>query len=187
MTWAGVDVGGRRKGFHLAAADETRVLALGRAPDVAGAVEWLAQRRPSLIAVDSPRTTARAGERTRDCERRLAREICGIRWTPDEQTVRSGNPYYEWVVHGLELYEALVVAGLPAVECFPTASWTRWGGRRGAASRAAWSRATLAGLVAGLPERGGQDARDAIGAALTARAADLGRAEALGEILVPTL
>lgn len=186
MIWAGVDVGGRRKGFHVAA--------VGRASLVAGpvrlagadqAVKWLVERGPALVAVDAPRSPAPPGSRSRPEERALARAICSLRYTPDAASL-AGNAYYEWIVAGFELYQALERARLRAVECFPTASWTRWGGRRGKATRAAWSRAALAATALGrVPPTLGQDGRDAIGAALTARAWSLGEAERFGEIVVP--
>ena len=182
--WAGVDVGGPRKGFHVAVVGGDRLLALERAEgaaDVVAAVE-----RCALTAVDSPRMTALAGQSARECERMLAREICGIRWTPDAETVLGGNPYYEWIRRGLALYRALAAAALEAIECFPTASWTRWGGRRGKHSRARWSARVLAQQgLADVPGRLNQDWRDAIGAALTARAHSQGLTQELGEIVVP--
>jgi predicted nuclease with RNAse H fold len=183
--WAGVDVGGARKGFHVAVIDEQRLLYLDRSirpGDVCRSAEG-----SMLVAVDAPRTCARAGESVRDSERRLVREVrCGIRWTPDEQTVRSGNPYYGWIRHGLELYDALAAGGFHAVECFPTASWTRWGGARSCEPRARWAGRVLATVeLADLPTRMNQDCRDAIGAALTARAHTYGLTERLGEIVVP--
>jgi hypothetical protein len=111
--------------------------------------------------------------------------VCGIRWTPDEREV-GANPYYGWVVEGLCLYEALGRRGVPAIEVFPTASWTRWLGPRGNRSRAAWTTAGLAALpLDGLPVRSNQDVRDAIAAAVTARAHARGMTEAFGEIVVP--
>jgi predicted nuclease with RNAse H fold len=185
VIWAGVDVGGRRKGFHLTVID-SRLVDRQRAETPSQAVEWLASADPELVAVDSPRTPARSGETTRDCERRLAAEVCGIRWTPDAATLDAGNPYYEWIVHGLELYEELGRADVRAVECFPNASWTRWGGPRNGRSRARWSHETLARLgLDGLPERLNQDWRDSIAAALTARAHSRGLTDELGEIVVP--
>jgi predicted nuclease with RNAse H fold len=72
------------------------------------------------------------------------------------------------------------------VECFPTASWTRWSGGRNGRSRAAWSTGALATLgVSGVPRRTSQDARDAIAAALTARCFDQGSTVSFGEIVVP--
>ena len=183
MTWAGVDVGGRRKGFHAAVVDERGLVAgprrLARAKDAA---EWLAGHAPLLVAVDSPRQPAPDGLGSRSCERELARAVCGIRYTPARRLL-PGNPYYEWILNGFELYDVLERAGLEAIECFPTASWTRWaGGRRG--TRAAWSAAALARIMPGAP-RLSQDGRDAIAAALTARSTARGAVERFGDIVVP--
>lgn len=184
--WAGVDVGGRRKGFHLALIDEHRLRARPvRKATVADAVRWLSWRTPGFVAVDSPIEPAPDGTRSRPEERLLARSVCGIRYTPDRAAL-SRSHYYEWIVRGLELYAALEEAGLRAIECFPTASFTRWAGPRGSATRAAWSRATLVSLgLSDVPAGLSQDGRDAIAAALTARALDQGRAERFGEIVVP--
>ncbi|MGZ4246151.1 MAG: hypothetical protein ACXVSE_17825, partial [Solirubrobacteraceae bacterium] len=123
--------------------------------------------------------TARAGERA------LRRRVCGIRWTPDDARVQ-GSDYYGWVRHGLALFAALADRGVPTIEVFPTASWTRWAGPRGAVSRAAWSRAALASLaLQGVPARTNQDKRDAIAAAVTARLHTEGITETFGEIVVP--
>src|SRR5207244_8879341 len=83
------------------------------------------------------------------------------------------------------LYGAL--DGLETVECFPTATWTRLAGPRGRRTRAAWSSHALAELgLAGVPAGLGQDGRDAIAAAVTARLLHDGRCERLGgEIAVP--
>jgi predicted nuclease with RNAse H fold len=183
--WAGVDVGGRRKGFHIAIVDDHalhEVTHVTRAGDV---VAWLGERMPQVVAVDSPIAVAPDGAASRDCERRLARAICGIRYTPERSRL-AGNGYYEWVEHGLELHEALRGGPWTVIECFPTASWTRWAGSKGPRTRAAWTQAALGALgVAGLPRRLGQDGRDAIAAAVTARAYGRGETEAFGEIVVP--
>ena len=119
------------------------------------------------------------------------REICGIRWTPDESKL-GANPYYEWIVCGRELYAALEREGKrhrwKIIEVFPTASWTVWAGRRGKQRRARRTRQALGALaLSGLPSRRlNQDDRDAIGAALTARLDSEGRVQTFGEIVVPT-
>ena len=185
--WAGVDVGGRRKGFHVAVVDGACLVdgpvRLSNAHEV---VDRLSGCRPRLVAVDSPRVSAPKGARSRPCERVFAAAgICSLRYTPDRRAIAS-NPYYEWIAQGLALYEALSEAGFRAIECFPTASWTRWLGPRGAEPRSAWSRRALARLgLRRVPDRMSQDDRDAIGAALTARAHDAGRSEAYGDIVVP--
>jgi len=81
---------------------------------------------------------------------------------------------------------ALEEAGLEAVECFPTAAWTRWVGPRRGRSRAAWTREALPALgLEGIPTRTNQDERDAVAAAVTARAHSRGLTESFGEIVVP--
>jgi predicted nuclease with RNAse H fold len=185
VRWLGVDVGGARKGFDIALIDDRRLLALARRADTASVVEIARTRRPVVVAIDSPRRCAPDGHTAREDERALAKAVCGIRWTPDAQRVH-GSPYYEWIVQGLALFAALADAGIAALEVFPTASWTRWLGPRGALSRAQWSRQGLTGLgLSGLPARTNQDQRDAIAAAVTARLHTLGQAEAIGDIIVP--
>jgi predicted nuclease with RNAse H fold len=182
--WAGVDVGGKRKGFHAAVVDEEGLVAdpahLTKPAEVA---DWVREAGASVVAVDSPRSAAPDGCRSRDCERDLRRRICGIRYTP-ARGLLDGSPYYAWIVHGLELYRALAQGRLTVIECFPTASFTRWDRPRGTRTRAAWSRSCLEAL--GLPAtRFGQDGRDAVAAALTARAYDTGSFESIGDIVVP--
>jgi predicted nuclease with RNAse H fold len=72
------------------------------------------------------------------------------------------------------------------IEVFPTASWTRWYGKRGLLSRAAWSRLGLAGLgLEGVPTRTTQDQRDAVAAAMTAHQYSQEMTEPIGDIVVP--
>ena len=124
-----MDVGGRRKGFHAALIDDDRLLRLERLTAVADAVAWLRELAADLVAIDSPRDASPAGREARAGERAVATSICNIRWTPDRARLDSNPEYYEWIEHGFELYDACVAAGLQVIECFPTASWTRWAGR----------------------------------------------------------
>jgi hypothetical protein len=97
-----------------------------------------------------------------------------------------GSEYYAWVLQGLALFEALAGGAAEVIEVFPTASWTRWLGKRGSRARVAWTRDGLSALgLASLPTRTNQDQRDAIAAAVTARLHDRGLTEAIGEIVVP--
>ena len=179
MSWLGVDVGGPRKGFDVALIDDDAVRVLARL-DRDGVVALAAAERPAVIGIDSPCSVAPAGATSRADERALARAVCGIRWTPD----RLDGPYYSWVVEGLRLYAAL--AGHVVIEVFPTASWTRWLGPRGSETRASWTRRGVAALgLDGVPDRTNQDQRDAIAAAVTARAYSRGQTDAFGEIIVP--
>lgn len=186
MTWAGIDVGGSVKGFDVALVDERRLCCLERRLAVDDVVQLLGQYEPRVVAVDSPRTAAAVGERSRVGERNLvAAHVCGIRFTPDSETLQLGSPYYEWIRLGLALY-ARLEARWRVIECFPTASWSRWGGPRGAATRRRWSQRVLETQeLEGMPRRLNQDARDAVGAALTAREHDRGQTQSFGEIVVP--
>jgi predicted nuclease with RNAse H fold len=183
--WLGIDVGGQRKGFDAAVVNEGRLLSLAGRLDKHDVVRLVRDRAPTLIAIDSPRCWAPEGKTARAGELELNRRVCGIRWTPDQASGATGD-YYAWIRGGLTLYEALGPLGIPLAEVFPTASWTRWSGPRGPATRARWSREALASLgLEGIPKRTNQDQRDAIAAAVTARAHTAKRTETFGEIIVP--
>lgn len=181
-------MGAFRKGFHACVIEGTTVVAgpkrIGGSPDV---VAWLEPHSPSVIAIDSPRSTARPGSTRRDAEAEFsAAKICGIRWTPEEAKL-AGNQYYEWIVNGLALYGELATLDSKLIEVFPTASWTRWIGERKPMTRARWTREGLESLdLSGLPDRRlNQDDRDAIAASLTARQFAEAKCQTFKEIVVP--
>ena len=184
-TWAGVDVGGKRKGFDCAVIDERRLVVLHARLTCQRMADLLAGIRPAVTGVDSPRCCAPDGQTARAGELQLARAVCGIRWTPDARHVHA-SAYYAWILEGLALFDALTARGVAAIEVFPTASWTRWYGRRGLATRAVWTRQGLAACgLDDVPARTNQDQRDAIAAALTARQHSFGLTETMGDIVVP--
>lgn len=183
--WMGVDVGGKRKAFDVALVDDQRLIGWRRRQSVEQIIAWVESARPTVVAVDSPRSCAPPGCTHRREEKHLRDAVCGIRWTPPNAQL-DGNPYYEWIVEGLRLYKALARLPVDVIECFPTASWTRWHGARGDRRRAAWTRRALAAhQLGGVPSRTNQDMRDAIAAALTARDYEEGRFERFGDIIVP--
>jgi predicted nuclease with RNAse H fold len=183
--WMGVDVGGRRKAFDAALVDDRHLIGWRRRQSVDQVVAWVESAQPTVVAIDSPRSCAPPGQTHRPEEKELRDAVCGIRWTPSEGEL-DGNPYYEWIVEGLRLYHALAWRPVDVIECFPTASWTRWHGARGGRRRSAWtSRALAAHELRGVPPRTNQDTRDAIAAALTARDYEQGRCQRFGEIVVP--
>lgn len=183
--WLGVDVGGERKGHHVAVIDGHRLRALGGGLRRDEVVELVTAQRPVLVGIDSPRSCAPEGQTARADELLVNRLVCGIRWTPDAATVSRGR-YYAWVRAGLLLFEAVVAAGAEAIEVFPTASWTLWCGARGGVTRSRWTGQGLARLgLDGVPGRTNQDERDAIAAAVTAWQHTRGLTHRLGEIVVP--
>jgi predicted nuclease with RNAse H fold len=185
VTWIGVDVGGERKGFDMAVINRSELLSLRQRLTWSEAARIVEDVKPLVVGIDSPCCCAARGETSRECERMVAREVCGIRWTPDASAVQASD-YYGWIVEGLRLYAALESARAEVIEVFPTASWTRWLGKRGSESRSAWSRRGLTGLgLTSVPERTNQDQRDAIAAAITARQYSDGATQSFGEIVVP--
>jgi predicted nuclease with RNAse H fold len=183
--WMGVDVGGKRKRFDVALIDDSRLLELRDRQRVEDVVAWVDSVRPTIVAIDSPRACAPPGHRVRPDERALRVAVCGIRWTPSREQL-DGSDYYEWIREGLRLYEALDGIGAEVVECFPTASWTRWYCERSGRPRSSWTSAALAQQdLEDLPTRTNQDQRDAVAAALTAREFTHGRCERFGDIVVP--
>jgi predicted nuclease with RNAse H fold len=141
----GVDVGGRRKRFDVALVDDRRLVDLRPRQSVGQVVASVAEEEPAVVAIDSPRSSAAPGQTHRPGERELRHAVCGIRWTPPRVEL-AGNPYYEWIVEGLRLYDALAPLPVEVIECFPTASWTRWHGPRNGRPRSLWTRAALAAL-----------------------------------------
>lgn len=189
--WAGVDVGAR-KGFDVAVIDARGLVARpARFTEIAALIGWLREERPRVVAVDSPRSPAPDGDLSRQGERDLVRaRVCGVRYTPNAAALVANEGYYAWIRNGFDLYaaldEATGSAGWATIECFPTAAWSRLGSPRGKRTRARWSREVLDGLgLKDLPQRMNQDARDAIGAAITARLFDEGGTEPFGDIVVP--
>jgi len=162
-----------------------RVLALQSHLTRVQVVDLAMKHRPAVIAIDSPCCCAPEGRTARDGELQLARSICGIRWTPDEKHVHE-SAYYAWILEGLALFQALAAHDVEVIEVFPTASWTRWHGKRSPQTRAVWTRHGLAALgLGGVPARTNQDQRDAIAAAMTARQHSLAVTETMGDIVVP--
>lgn len=185
--FAGVDVGGARKGFDVAIVDSHGALRLppARRLDAERVRTLIEQFAPVLVAIDSPCSAACSGETARRGELFLNREVCGIRWTPDEDTIAVGD-HHDWIRRGRTLFELLRADGRPTIEVFPTASWTRWHGRRAGRRRSVWSREALSRLgVTGVPARTSQDLRDAIAAAVTAYQDWCEETERFGEIVVP--
>jgi predicted nuclease with RNAse H fold len=181
----GVDVGGKRKAFDVALIDDQRLIDVRRRQSVDDITVWVLAAKPSVVAIDSPRSGAPPGLTHRPEEKMLRDAVCGIRWTPPAEHL-EGNPYYEWIVEGLRLYDALQEVTSEVIECFPTASWTRWHGARNGRRRSAWTREALAASkLQDLPPRTNQDTRDAIAAALTARDYTRERYDPFGDIVVP--
>jgi predicted nuclease with RNAse H fold len=121
LTFAGVDVGGERKGFHVALTDGRVILEIAAELSLRQTVEWLAQRSPTVVAIDAPPQALIQGPETRAAERALSQAGFRIQWTRRQGT---GLPAPEWMNHGAALWHELQRA-LPnarLIETFPTAA-----------------------------------------------------------------
>lgn len=152
-----------------------------------GVADLLTGLRVAVAAVDAPCGPACPGESSREGERELRKKVCGIRYTPDLDAMRSHpRDFYGWILNGLDLYAALDGAGITCVECFPTATFTRVAGPRRTRSRARWTTEALEELgLSGLIGRSNQDERDALAAGLTAQAYLADEVETFCDIVVP--
>lgn len=165
MRFVGIDVGAEAKGFHVAVAEDDRVIRLFREQDPAQIIQVLVA--PSVIAIDAPSRALITGPDTRQAERELHRAGYRIQWT------RRQPPAPTWMVNGERLWAALRTAfpGATIIETFPTAAWTNLSASSLQVQMAVWSevdRATRA------------DSLDAIVAADVARRWSLGQATQYG-------
>lgn len=116
---AGVDVGGRTKGFHAVAMRGDHILAQARLATPAEVLRWCLEHDVRTVGVDSPCAWSRSGG-SRACERdlRLDGRLIQCFKTPTRERAeasrlkartrgKSGDGFYGWVFHGLELYSAL--------------------------------------------------------------------------------
>lgn len=118
--FAGIDVGGSRKGFHVAVLDPSKgyewVRGIHRAEDILAELEQIGDLQG--VAIDCPPKAQISGPETRLSERHLHRAGYHIQWTR-----RPTHEPQEWMENGENLWKTLR-EGLPQVqivETFPTA------------------------------------------------------------------
>jgi predicted nuclease with RNAse H fold len=122
----GVDVGGTRKGLHMAALDPiTRaIVAVEPCENPEHLVETIQilEPNPGVIAIDAPRKATRTTTETRPAERAIHQMGYRIQWT------RKTLPP-EWMVNGETVWDAIAAEFPDArlVETFPTAVSGRLG------------------------------------------------------------
>lgn len=121
LTFAGVDVGGEKKGFHIALTDGHAILEIAAELSLPQAIEWLAERSPAVVAIDAPPQALIQGPETRAAERALSQAGFRIQWTRRQGT---GLPAPEWMNHGAALWHELkrTLPHAQLIETFPTAA-----------------------------------------------------------------
>ncbi|MEB3270523.1 MAG: DUF429 domain-containing protein [Synechococcus sp.] len=146
-TVIGIDVGGRRKGFHAVALHTGRCIDQCITTEARALAHWCRSISDArLIAIDAPCRWSSDG-RARPCEREL--NATGIRcFASPSRAAALSHPsdYYGWMLQGEALYRELeashpLLTGLPpsgpaCFETFPHAiAWQLRGGQASAAQK----------------------------------------------------
>jgi predicted nuclease with RNAse H fold len=183
---AGIDVGGTRKGSHIALVDSAYRLVepVLRAPTPEAGIHHLIAAGVTHVAIDAPRRPAPDGARSRACERELRRITShGIFWTPDSAHVAT-HYLRDWLEAGFAWFAAVEAAGLHAEEAFPSAAFAELEPRAHGVTRSAHTTRVVANIRrrvgCGSHQLRSQDDRDALCAAWIARACIDGRARSSG-------
>jgi predicted nuclease with RNAse H fold len=194
LTVVGIDVGGRRKGFHAVALREGRYAGQFTSPEAKELSHWCRQVIGArVIAIDAPCRWSPDG-RPRPCERQLMAR--GIRCFASPSHIKAldhPSDYYGWMLQGEALFQdlepshplltALPITGPCCFETFPHAiTWHLRGGHATAANKRAQRSELLEQAGIDLASLTSIDRIDAALCALAAHHAAVGRAcHAYGE------
>ena len=200
-TVVGVDVGGKRKGFHAVALTGGQYAGRYTTADVDELVAWCREVDAATIAVDAPCGWSSDG-RARPAERRLMEQGIWCFSTPLRQrAIEHPKDHYGWMLRGEALFQELKSThplGLPApgqkccFETFPHAvAWHLTGGKANASRKRSERRALLSAAAVDLTQLTNIDLVDAAICAVTAHHVTRGGASKIygepgtGLIVVP--
>ncbi|GAB4058413.1 hypothetical protein GCM10028811_08830 [Uliginosibacterium sediminicola] len=193
---AGIDVGGPRKGYHLAILRQRQILAVVNSTDPQQILRQCLDAGVSAIAIDAPSqwTSNAASHRTiRSAERALLQAGIHCFFTPTrERAAANQSGFYEWMFQGEALYQALAAHYPPArqtqpstpfcCETFPHAITHQ---ALGSETRARLKRSQRSQLLQAIgladPQLDSIDTLDATLCALSAQAILQGASQAYGE------
>jgi predicted nuclease with RNAse H fold len=188
----GIDVGGARKGYHLAVLSGDHLVSSERLPLAESVAQRCRELAPLAIGIDAPCGWSADG-RSREAERALARR--GIRaYATPARALAKLEGFHAWMLQGEALFAALrpdfplwtdaTNAGPPEPFCFETFPHAITCALRGEVVRgkdkAIDRRALLENAGFHLPTYASQDDIDAALCALTARHVATGDFEAYG-------
>lgn len=104
---AGIDVGGRRKGFHAVALQDCDFYDAFQSADVAAIVDWCRNTQAAVVGVDAPCRWSLDG-RARPAERQLMGEGIWCFSTPTCVTAKGHRTnHYGWMLNGEKLFQLL--------------------------------------------------------------------------------
>lgn len=192
---AGIDVGGRKKGFHAVALDSAGAVSGRRASaDPEEIAAWCAELGALVVAVDAPCAWSTDG-RSRPAEVALKKASIQCFSTPSRETALAhATNHFGWMVNGERMFRALVTlhplvalstVEVPcSIETFPQAVACALAGTSVSAKRkGAVRRDLLRRQGLDLTLLSNIDFVDAALCALAARYVVLGKARAYGEPL----
>lgn len=103
----GVDVGGKRKGFHAVALHGYHCIDKIATPSASSIIEWCKQKQAVAIGIDAPCQWSLTG-RARSAERALMNEGIWCFATPTLEVAKSHpKDHYGWMIAGAELFSLL--------------------------------------------------------------------------------
>lgn len=103
----GVDVGGKRKGYHAVALHGYHCIDKIATLSASSIVEWCKQKQAIAIGVDAPCQWSQSG-RARTAERALMNEGIWCFATPTlEMAMSHPKDHYGWMIAGAELFSLL--------------------------------------------------------------------------------
>jgi predicted nuclease with RNAse H fold len=124
QTVVGIDVGGKRKGFHAVVLRRGSFVNKKTDPDPAVIVEYCLEQKATVVAVDAPCAWSQSGS-SRLAERELAlvgEKIFCFATPTRARAKKHVKGFYDWVFNGEKLYMLLQ-------EHYPLFNGERWKGR----------------------------------------------------------
>ena len=104
---AGVDVGGRIKGFHAVALRDGNYMGKMSSPRASEVADWCRRIGARFIGVDAPCRWSSTG-RARAAERELMAVKIWCLSTPSRETAEAQpKDYFRWMLNGADLFSAL--------------------------------------------------------------------------------
>ena len=115
----GIDVGGKRKGFHAVLLSSQKIQAIFKHTDPVQIVVWSLSHQPVAIAVDAPCGWSTSGG-SRESERSLAHRGKRIPCFCTPTRARAAlSRFYDWVFNGEQLYQAFQRQSINPIETYP--------------------------------------------------------------------
>ena len=115
----GIDVGGKRKGFHAVLLSSQSIQAVFEHTDPVQLVAWSLSHQPAVVAIDAPCGWSTSSG-SRQSERSLAHQGKRIPCFCTPTRARAAQSrFYDWVFNGEQLYQAFQRQSITPIETYP--------------------------------------------------------------------